>query len=72
MERSIPIEDEAAEWLQRKKRKLLKDLAATAVTAACKHFSSLAMREEWLSVPSALAHKLLSDNRLRVQSEDEV
>jgi N-acetylneuraminic acid mutarotase len=50
----------------------LEDLSKSAVSAACMHFNSLTARKEWLSVPEELAHVLLSDNRLRVRSEEEV
>ena len=38
----------------------------------CFHFSSLSRRQEWLSAPVAVVRALLSDDRLRVRSEDEV
>ena len=42
------------------------------MTAACGHFKSLTVREDWLRSPSTFAQQLLADDRLRVQSEEEV
>ena len=50
----------------------LTKLATCAARASCKFFSSLTTRAEWLSMPSALVHELLCDDRLRARSEEEV
>ena len=47
-------------------------LAAEAATAACRHFTSVVLSEDWLTLPSPLVHALLSDDRLRVGSEEQV
>ena len=49
----------------------LEKLKTYATTTCCFHFSSLSRRQEWLSAPVALVRALLSDDRLRLRSEDE-
>ena len=46
-------------------------LKTYATTTCCFHFSSLSRRQEWLSAPVAFVRTLLSDDRLRLRSEDE-
>ena len=47
-------------------------LKKAAVFALCRGFSSVAVGEDWLSIPYSLVHALLSDDRLRVESEEDV
>ena len=49
----------------------LEKLKTYATTTACFHFSSLSQRQEWLGAPFAVVRALLSDDRLRLRSEDE-